>query len=454
MASDLTLTPHHFETKGGEFLDCELGTFSVPENRGKVGRILKLAFLRLKAKTDKPLSPVVFLSGGPGDSGIHWAKYPQFLEAFERVRDVADVILLDQRGCGQSEPNLGLRLPKEMCLGCLRSESEMLAYYEAHGKENVARLKAEGHDLPAYNVLESADDLADLRTALGAEKICLIGYSYGSHLALNTVRRHEAMLDKVVLCGWEGPDDTLKLPSNVQRQLVKLADLCNKQDVDDGLLDRMEAVHSWLENDVLDINFELPKSDEKVSLEIGRFSLQHIVSTWMGVSNRFGALPKLYREIEEGKTTELIRAVQLLVRGWARPATFYLTDGASSASPARLALIEEQAPGCLLGHAVNFPFPAINSTYEPRDLGPAFWEPVSTELPLLVVSGTLDGNTPAEQAAEQLRRCPNGMQHIIENAAHNDMLIPEGVHEAIVDFLASGKTERLSSSMPEPVFSG
>lgn len=122
------------------------------------------------------------------------------------------------------------------------------------------------------------------------------------------------------------------------------------------------------------------------------------------------------------------------------------------ASPERLARIESEASGCVLGNAVNFPFPRINRAYQPKDLGPGFWEPVATELPLLVFSGSLDGNTPAEQAADQLKRCPNGMQHLIENAAHDDMLVPTEVHEAIVEFLQTGETDRLRSSLPTPVF--
>lgn len=345
-----------------------------------------------------------------------------------------------------------MTLPSQIPADCLQSEEQMLGFYEAHGRENVARLREMGWDLRAYNVLESADDLADLRTALGAEKISLIGYSYGSHLALNTIKRHAGMLDKVVLCGWEGPDDTLKLPSNVQKQMAKLAGLAKAQGADDDLLGRMDWVHDRLDYEPIALDLEIPKSGLRLQVEVGRFALQHIASSWMGVSNRFGSLPHLYREIEEFKTAELVRAVQLLVRGWARSATFYLTDGASSASPARLARLSTEDYACILGNTVNFPFPEINRTYEPLDLGPEFWQPVATELPILVVNGTLDGNTPAEQATEQLKRCPNGMQHIIENAAHNDMLIPTGVHEAIVEFLQKGVTANLSSAMPEPVF--
>jgi pimeloyl-ACP methyl ester carboxylesterase len=451
MPPTLSIAPHRFETKSGEAFGCELGTFEVPENRSRPDSTLNLTFLRLKARTAKPLSPVVFLSGGPGDSGIHWAKYPQFLTAFQRIQDVADVILLDQRGCGQSQADLMLKPPSELPANCLRSRDEMLAFYAAHGEENVERLRAAGVDLEAYNVLESAEDLADLREVLGAEKISLIGYSYGSHLSLNTIKRHEDILDKVVLCGWEGPDDTLKMPSNVQKQLDKLDLLWSRQGGSPGLLDAMAAAHEMLGSKPVPVELQVAKTDLKATVEVGAFALQHAASTWMGVSNRFGSLPKLYAELAEGKTAELSRAISLLARGWVRPATFYLTDGASSASPARLQRIADEAPGCLLGDAVNFPFPEIASVYGAKDLGSAFWEPVATSLPMLVVSGTLDGNTPAEQAADQLRRCPNGMQHIIENAAHNDMLLPAEVHEAIVEFLERGQTGRLKSAMPVPV---
>ena len=52
----------------------------------------------------------------------------------------------------------------------------------------AAELRDKGIDLAAYNTEASADDLEDLRKALGAPKISLFGFSYGTHLALAAIR--------------------------------------------------------------------------------------------------------------------------------------------------------------------------------------------------------------------------------------------------------------------------
>ena len=76
----------------------------------------------------------------------------------------------------------------------------------------ATELRGKGIDLSAYNTEASADDLDDLRRALGAEKISLFGFSYGTHLALAAVRRHPERIDRVILAGTEGPDHSQKLP--------------------------------------------------------------------------------------------------------------------------------------------------------------------------------------------------------------------------------------------------
>jgi len=451
----LTLEPYLFETNTGEQIECEMGRLTVEESRGLTdSRLIDLVFLRLKAKTDRPASPVVFLAGGPGDSGIFWAKYPQFLKAFQRVQQVADVILLDQRGCGKSEPNLGLPFPAELPTDALISRENMLKALKAQGEQAIAKFKANGIDTKAYNPEDSSDDLATLRDSLGVKKLNLIGYSYGSHLALTSIRRHGCIIDRVVLCGFEGPDDTLKMPSNVQKQLEKLARLWNKQGGQGDLLDAMRKVHEKLDKEPVEVEVQLPKSENRVKLSVGKFALQAIASTWMGVSNRFHSMPRLYFGLLSGKTEELAGAVERYLSGWTRSAAFYLTDGASLATSERLTKIKLEAPGCILSDAVNFPFPEINEAYQPKDLGVEFRARISSDVPLLSITGTLDGNTPTEQALAQLPLFTNHRHHLIENAAHNDLLLPSLVHEAIAEFITTGDTKKLKSELPEPKFKG
>src|SRR5262249_13853206 len=69
----------------------------------------------------------------------------------------------------------------------------------------------------------NADDIEDLRRALGYPKIRLWGVSYGTLLGLTALRRHEATIDRMILTGLLGPDQARGyLPSVVQDQLVKV----------------------------------------------------------------------------------------------------------------------------------------------------------------------------------------------------------------------------------------
>ncbi|MFN3683029.1 MAG: alpha/beta hydrolase [Fimbriimonadaceae bacterium] len=441
----IVFEPANLPTRDGQHLEVERGELEVRETRPDGARKIRLRMVRLPAKGPRLCPPVVFLAGGPGDSAIFWARFPQFLRAFETLREVTDVVLFDQRGCGESEADLKLP-PPELEEDSLATEQGCLAALLNQAAAHRPRFEKQGIDLQAYNPADSSDDLADLADALGEDRICLVGYSYGSHLALTTIRRHRERLHRVALCGFEGPDDTLKLPSNVQRQLETLAELVRRQLGWGGLLETMEEVHARLEASPVEVDLDGRR------LRVGAFALRHLSSTWMGVSNRFPSLPRLYASLARGEVAVLAEGLRRLVRGWARPATFYLTDGASGCSEARMRRILAEAPSCSLRNAVNFPFPEIAEGWPPKNLGDGFREPISSDIPLLVVSGTLDGNTPPHQAREQLVGFPNGRQLMVENAAHNDMLVSPDVHRALVEHFLGKEPTVESARLPEPVF--
>jgi len=62
-------------------------------------------------------------------------------------------------------------------------------------------LEGAGVEPTAYNTVESADDIDDLRQALGFEKVDLLAFSYGTRLALAVVQRHSSHVGRVVLQG-------------------------------------------------------------------------------------------------------------------------------------------------------------------------------------------------------------------------------------------------------------
>src|SRR5215213_2467701 len=223
-SNTLKIKPYTFETNKKEKVDAEFGTLFVTENRSdRESNLIELAFVRFKSTAKNPGPPIVYLAGGPGGSGIGAARGSRF-PLFMALREIADVIAFDQRGTGFSKPNLTClnrnALPldvapaREAAIKELRENASECAFYW----RNVQRV-----DLTGYNTNESADDLEDLRKALGANQISLWTISYGTHLAFAAMSRHPNSIHRAILAGTEGPDHTYKLPSNIQKHLEDLA---------------------------------------------------------------------------------------------------------------------------------------------------------------------------------------------------------------------------------------
>jgi pimeloyl-ACP methyl ester carboxylesterase len=176
------------------------GFLRVPENRARRGgRTIRLAVAIVPAASPTPApDPIVHLTGGPGGIAMFEAQ-PLADAGFNRDRDL---ILLSQRGTKYSEP--ALTCPE---VDRFNARAVGLVYDAAStGREQVAavrachrRLEREGIDLSAYDTLENAADVADLRRALGIERWNVFGVSYGTDLALTLMNRDPEGIRSVVL---------------------------------------------------------------------------------------------------------------------------------------------------------------------------------------------------------------------------------------------------------------
>ena len=206
----LSLVSRPFEARDGKTVDAEWGTLVAPENRAaNKTNAIELAFVRFGSTTRYPAAPIVFLAGGPGKSGIEVAAGRHF-DFFMALRGVADVIVMDQRGVGASRPCLDSGESWQYPLDVPADGEELLRVARDHARKTAKRLRRGGVDLGGYNSLESAEDVELLRSALDVPALSLIGHSYGTHLALSYIRRYRRHVDRAVLAGLEGPDQTLE----------------------------------------------------------------------------------------------------------------------------------------------------------------------------------------------------------------------------------------------------
>lgn len=202
------------------FVTLECGYVTVPLDYSKpdAGTIRVATAFIDNGAGDRP--PVVYLAGGPGASGVQ--------EAGSFLGLPFDVIALDQRGIGASEPSLSCHEVDELPAADLFEVGDA---YLAALQACRDRLVAEGVDLNAFASDRSARDIGVVHGALGFDEVDLFGVSYGARLALTKLRDDPLGVRSVILDSVapidEDPDVSLIV--NAQRAFEMLSSQCALQ---------------------------------------------------------------------------------------------------------------------------------------------------------------------------------------------------------------------------------
>lgn len=427
-------TLEHF----GRTYDVEFGGFLVPMNRRDPDndQTLELRFVRYKSSSPNPGHPAVYLAGGPGGSGIGTMNSTR-ARAFLALLDERDFIAFDQRGVGQSEPhNLRVAGRHELPLDEPTDLDEYRELAQGVARRALAMLEERGIDPWALTTEQSADDLDDLRNAIGAEKLVLWGSSYGTHLSLAAARQHPESFAALILAGTEGPDHTFKLPSNIQTNLERLGELVARDPVYAELMpDFVGTVEQVLAD--LEENPETITIIPGLISTVSKWDLQKALSSPMGSRNTMQKVPAIIYAMSHGERFTLATTVMGIRRIGNASAMSLCMDCASWATETRLRQIEREAHETVLGAAIDFPYPYICEVEGMPRLGDDFRAPLESEIPVLFISGTLDGRTPISNAKEIAEGFSNHRHLIIRNASHGGDLFTSSpkIVEAVKMFL-------------------
>ena len=455
VAGSTTVENTEIKMDDGTTVQAEAITLVVPEKRDNPGsQNLKLALVRFKSTAENPGPPVIYLAGGPGGSGTFVAR----VSSMQRLRQAGDLIFLDQRGTGRSSPRPIYRHDGKPEPGLFMDAERAAEAMKQLYKIAYDALTTEGFDLAGYNSAESADDIETLREALGYEKVSLLGFSYGTHLALATVKRHGERVHRVVLIGTEGLDHTMKLPSTYDMQIHKIAALASR-DSDlagwPGFVELMRQALGKLEREPVTVTVNDRRQKKDVDVQIGPFGLQLLLRLDIGDGNDIPVLPALMKSIVDGDYSLLQWFVQKrynqFFSGRVNMMSF-MTDAYSGASKERLTMIGSEMDGALLGDAVNMLDAESWQALGNPDLGPEYRAPFASDVEALFISGTLDSNTPPMNAEEVRRGFPFSHHIIIDHAGHEDMLPMRAVQDEIIRFFSTGKISGVRISRPSPDF--
>jgi pimeloyl-ACP methyl ester carboxylesterase len=390
-----------FELPEGAKVQC--GTLTVPENYAQPkGKTIALAVARYQSTSATPArDPLVYLSGGPGGGGLD--EVASFFSSFQPTLEQRDVIAIDQRGTGYSEP----------VLDCPELDG---ADEEADGLKALVRCKERlidaGVDPAQYNTLNNARDLKALREALKIAQWNPLGTSYGTRLVLEMMRIDAAGTRSAILDSTLPPDvDNLaETPLALQESLEAVFDACAKSaacSADNPNLEaRFFALLEQLNQEPVQLELE------SSSLTVSGDDLAGLMHSMLYDAEAATYLPQIVSSLESGDTgllTFLMEAAGGEGGDDGMALAMYLSVICAEWAP--LTTLEKVAQAAEKVHpelVAALDVPTLLKACQVWDVpaaGPAEFEPIESAIPTLVLSGAIDPATPprwGKHAAETL----------------------------------------------------
>ncbi len=448
----LELQPCRLE--GGREARC--GTLTVFEDRAAAtGRTIDLNIAVIPTTgSESEADPLFLLAGGPGQAATE--AYLPALGYFSDILDTRDIVLVDQRGTGKSNPLACENLEDESLPADLPDEAVVALMDQCR-----AALEANAN-LALYTTDLATADLDDVRAALGYDRINLYGASYGSRAALDYMRRYPDRVRTAVLDAVAGPELVLfdQMPVDGQRSLDMLFTRCEaEEDCRTAFPNLAEEYQTILDRlaTAQPITVTNPLTNEPIDMQLTGERLSQYVFNTLYSAELQSLLPLLIHQAHE---TEDYTA--LIVQGFTVSDSAAIFPGLlyAVACSEDVPLIDLEASRALQSQTDFAPFAdraaAICHSWPTAEISPDFRDPVVSDVPTLLLSGDADPVTPPAYAADVAETLANSRHLIIPGYGHG--VIAVGCMPSVVArFIESGTVDELDTDCldeikPPPFF--
>lgn len=431
---------------------AECYSLPVPENRAAPGRIIDLHVVVLRATgTPRLPDPVVYLAGGPGQAAGPLAS--DNLPLVRALRGNRDLVFADQRGTGRSHPLLcRFYGPPDRPASYF---TEFLPLDKVRECRDVLSRQA---DLAQYTTPASVEDLEAIRVALGYPRLNIAGGSYGTRLALEYVRRYEKNVRSVVLESPVAP--AMHAPESFGRLAAAALDGLIDECAESAACHRAfpalgaeaAAVFDRLRQGPVAATAAHPSTGVPARVMLTRNHVGEAIRYLMYSSRGAATVPFVLHRAYAGDYDPI---ANFLIR-WRARGTFdglYLSITCAEDVPfVAAAAADEDEPTYLGGYRVREQRAACAEWPHAEPL-PQPSPPVASDVPVLMVSGTLDPVTPPANADEIARTMKNSLRVRVPLGGHSlngltgldcvDDLVRAAIERGAVDGLDTGCVARV-----------
>jgi pimeloyl-ACP methyl ester carboxylesterase len=392
----------------------------------------------------------MFLAGGPGQAATELAGILSVY--FSDVRQEHDIILVDQRGTGQSNP-----------LACDAVEIDPLTFDDSQldiEKEiNDCIQEFSDRHLPSYNTYQAVEDFEAVREALGYKQIHIFGGSYGTRSGLAYLRLHPESIKSAILDSNAPTQLVIGLFGKTsERAFDLLIEDCNNHEACDKAFpnlkqDFLSMVERLKQGPVKETIYH-PFSGEQVEMVLTHQKVIESLRSLLYAIQSRQILPYAVNRAANGDYRTLAALIGQSSNSERQPGSLYTgltfnilcNEDLPRAQEAQFANDRDNYFNGKFGYSMF----KDGCEYWPKWEAPVgFAEPVAASVPVLVFSGKYDPVTPPAYGDMTVETLENAKHIVIEQGAHTASI--RKCVKPIQEFLKSGTFDELDFSCASEV---
>ena len=397
------------------------GAYEVFENRAaKSGRRIKLKIVVFPATgREKAADPLFYIPGGPGSSATEDAPY--IAQGYAKIRERRDLVFVDQRGTGGSNPlNCDLFNPPVL-------QSYLGDYFPL---EDVRKCRAQLElkaDLRLYTTHVAMDDLDEVRAALGYGRINITGASYGTRAAQDYLKRHGEHVRAVILHGVAPTGQFMPrdFPQHTERALNGVVDECAADETCRAAFPDLRAeVKTVLERLLrgpVEVNLKNAQTGESIPVKLSRDLAGEAIRYMLYQPEAASRIPLHIHLAARGDFAPLAKSAIFYRRQIVATGSngMYLSVTCAEDLPwIKPGEGERNAAQTFLGDYRLRQQRAACALWPRADIPKSYAEPTRAGVPALILTGQWDPVTPPVYGDTAAKYLPNSLHLVVPHGGH------------------------------------
>ena len=437
---------------GSSSLKARCGTLIRPlDPSGEVpGEIeLRVAVVPALNLTPEP-DPLVPIAGGPGQGSVQF--YTSYRWAFEDVRRDRDILLIDQRGTGESA-TMDCEFDDDMVDG--EYSLELTLEYTELCLDQLP------HDPRFFTTSVAVTDMEAVREALGYPSLNLYGVSYGTRVAQHYARRYPGSTRTLVIDGVVppqmslGPEIATESQKAVDKILARCAadESCNEAFPD--LADDFKRVVQDLRDVGVEISIPHPSTGRPEEVLFGSGELAAAIRLLAYHPNTMALMPLLIHEAGSGNLVPLGSQYMMTAIAMTDALSLGMHNAVMCTEDVpfydKLTIDYDGLEASYMGLFQLEALEAICSVWPAGPIDEGFKAPLATDLPVLLLSGDADPITPPRYADLAAVDLENATHLIGKHQGHGQINVG-CTSRLVADFIDEADAAELDASCLERSF--